>query len=235
MENILFVFVVFLTNIIQAITGFAGTMLAMPVSTLLIGIEKSRAILNIMGLLSSLFIVIRDFLHINFKEFWKMSFFMTLGMIAGFGIMQLVQPSLLLKLYGVFIFVIALKKMFQKKEVPLAKWLGYIIILLAGIIHSMFVSGGSLLVLYAATVFSEKKTFRSTLSMVWVFLNTLLFISHIKSGYFTSPTVHLTLACILPLILAVWIGTWLHNKVRQETFLKITYILLLISGIMLLK
>lgn len=234
MENILFILVVFLTNIIQAITGFAGTMLAMPASTLLIGIDSARAILNIMGLLSSLFIVIRDFSQIDFREFRKISGIMICGMLIGLGILHFVQLPILLTLYGYFIILIALKKMFIKKVVQLEKKPGYIIILLAGIIHGMFISGGSLLVIYAAAVFQDKKVFRSTLSAVWVFLNTLLLFSHIQSGYFDTATILLTIICIFPLFFAVQLGTWLHNKVRQETFLKLTYILLLVSGLLII-
>ncbi len=47
MQNILFLIVVFLTNIIQCVTGFAGTVLAMPFSVMLIGLAPAKAILNL--------------------------------------------------------------------------------------------------------------------------------------------------------------------------------------------
>lgn len=43
-NRILFLVVVLLSNIIQAFTGFAGTMLAMPASMLLLGMEKASAV-----------------------------------------------------------------------------------------------------------------------------------------------------------------------------------------------
>ena len=48
-RNILFFVVVFLTNIIQCVTGFAGTVLAMPFSVLLVGYDTARPILNALG------------------------------------------------------------------------------------------------------------------------------------------------------------------------------------------
>ena len=54
-KKILFLLVVFLTNIIQGITGFAGTMLAMPPSVMLVGFDTAKPILNALGLLSGIY------------------------------------------------------------------------------------------------------------------------------------------------------------------------------------
>ena len=43
MNTVLFYIIIFLTNVIQGITGFAGTILAMPPSIILVGYEIGRA------------------------------------------------------------------------------------------------------------------------------------------------------------------------------------------------
>lgn len=50
--SVLFLLTVLLSNTIQVITGFAGAMLAMPVSIRLIGLEPAKAILNIVTMAS---------------------------------------------------------------------------------------------------------------------------------------------------------------------------------------
>ncbi len=42
MKDIIFLIVLFIANVIQAITGFAGTVLAMPASMFLLGVDKPR-------------------------------------------------------------------------------------------------------------------------------------------------------------------------------------------------
>ena len=66
-QSILFLIVVFLSNVIQSITGFAGTVLAMPFSVMLIGYNGARAILNALGLAASVGVDALEFRHINFK------------------------------------------------------------------------------------------------------------------------------------------------------------------------
>ena len=51
--SVLFLLTVLLSNTIQVITGFAGAMLAMPVSIRLIGLEPAKAILNIATMVSA--------------------------------------------------------------------------------------------------------------------------------------------------------------------------------------
>ena len=109
------------------------------------------------------------------------------------------------------------------------------IILLAGIIHSIFLSGGALLVIYAVSVLKDKREFRATLSPVWVVLAVILVFSHFNNGYYTKNTVILIFLSIIPLIASLWLGNKLFKYINQELFLKITYVLLLISGISLLK
>ncbi len=52
MNQVLFLLVILLANIIQGITGFAGTILAMPPSLMLVGYAVAKPVLNVLGLLS---------------------------------------------------------------------------------------------------------------------------------------------------------------------------------------
>jgi len=53
-------------------------------------------------------------------------------------------------------------------------------------------------------------------------------------GFFTQTTL-LTSAVLLPLaVFGMWLGVRLHGTVRQETFFRICYSMLLIVGIKLL-
>ena len=52
MKELLFLLVLFVSNVIQAITGFAGTVLAMPPSVYLLGLDHAKLVLNVMAWLS---------------------------------------------------------------------------------------------------------------------------------------------------------------------------------------
>lgn len=64
-REILFFLILFGANLIQAITGFAGTLLAMPPSMQLLGVDEAKSVLAVLDQLSCLLIVLTGFRHIK--------------------------------------------------------------------------------------------------------------------------------------------------------------------------
>ena len=235
MKEIIFLFVLFVANVIQAITGFAGTVLAMPPSIYLLGMDNAKVVLNVMALLSGLMIAVMSYHHMNKKEVIKICVCMGAGMAIGIQICKTVpSEQILLIIYGVIILLIAGKNLLCHRQRTLPKALLLVILLLAGVIHGMFVSGGALLVVYAAQVLKEKEEFRATLAPVWVVLNSILLVSQVRQGVFTEGNIRLILISIIPLFMATWLGKKLVKKVSQKVFLNLTYVLLLVSGLSLI-
>lgn len=234
LKDVMFLVVVFLTNIIQGITGFAGTVLAMPPGIFLQGIDTAKMVLNILGILASLWIVSVSYKDINWKEVKKILFFMVIGTALGMKIFTLLPLEFLLKIYAIFVILMALKGIFIKGEMKIPEWVLVGIILLAGVIHGMFVSGGPLIMIYVAKKLKSKSSFRATLAIVWIVLNTYLAFSHYNQGIFTSENLKLLYLSIPPFALGMIVGNILHHKISQATFLKLSYILLSISGVALI-
>ena len=226
MKEFIFLIVLFIANIIQAITGFAGTVLAMPASMFLLGIDDAKVVLNVMALISGLLIAISSYKSINKKELLKICTIMIIGMCIGIQLCKVISSEWLLIVYGIIIIAVAGKNLLIHKEHHLPG-----ILLL---IHGMFVSGGALLVVYATQTFKDKDEFRATIAPVWVVLNSFLITSQIHSHQFNINNIRLILISIVPLMIATWIGKRLAQKVSQKLFLTITYILLMISGISLI-
>lgn len=252
-REILFFLILFGANLIQAITGFAGTLLAMPPSMQLLGVDEAKSVLAVLDQLSCLLIVLTGFRHINWKEFGKMAVLMVIGMFAGMKIFEVFPIQRLLTLYGVMILGIALWKLFgqrliqgRKTEPEKTSEAGLLpernfslrslamlcVILAAGVIHGMFVSGGALLVIYASSALKEKEEFRATMAMLWVTIGCYITGNQIKSGFFNSRVILLCAVGLIPLFVGIWAGTRLVKKIHQETFLKLTYVLLIISGVL---
>ena len=180
----LFLLVLFLANTIQAVTGFAGTLLAMAPSMLLLGPDQAKVILNIMAFLSSLFIVSSSLAYVAWRQLRRIVLYMTIGMIAGIYLYQRLPLAFLLPFYGFFVLAIALKGVCTNKEITLSPGLSRLILLGAGIMHGLFVSGGALLVIYAVAAFKDKHVFRATVASVWVMLNVPLMFHDYQQGLY---------------------------------------------------
>lgn len=233
MKDIIFLIVLFIANVIQAITGFAGTVLAMPASMFLLGVDNAKVVLNVIALLSGLLIAISSYKRIN-KKLLKICVFMLIGMAVRILLCKVISSNSLLIIYGIIIVVIAGKNLLFHKEHKLPQAFLIAILIIAGIIHGMFVSSGALLVVYATQVLKDKEEFRATVAPVWIVLNSILLVSQIQAHAFNYDNIKLILLSIIPLIVATWIGKKLLKRVSQKVFLNLTYILLIISGISLI-
>ena len=239
-KELLFFAVIFFTNVIQCITGFAGTVLAMPFSVLLIGFDAARPILNALGLAASVYVVIACFRHIDKKELGKMTGVMLVGMAAGLWLKRFFtgNPSLLYKTLGVLVLVFAVmnavKFYTHREEKALPAPVSAALLITAGVVHGLFVCGGPLLVTYAGGRLREKDTFRGTLSAVWILLNGVIFITDLVGGAFPPATVRLSLFSLIARAAALAVGHFIAKKLSRGVFLQITYVLMAISGISLL-
>ena len=234
MEIFIFLIIILITNIIQGITGFAGTVLAMPFTILLVGIDVAKPALNITTLIACILIAFESYRDIVWKECFKMIGIMFIGVPIGEYLYFLFPVNLLLTIYAIFIILIALKGIFIKQSYDLSEKVLIGVIVLAGIIHGMFSSGGPLLIIYAVKKLKDKASFRATLAPVWIVLNSYLLIKQLVSGLVTPQVLTLSLCAIPVLIAAILIGKKLYEHMSQRFFLLLSYILLLISGISLL-
>ena len=80
---IVFFLVILLTNIIQGITGFAGTILAMPPSLMLVGYDTAKPVLNVLGLLSGIYVFAGHRKHVCWGELKKIVAVMAAGIVGG--------------------------------------------------------------------------------------------------------------------------------------------------------
>lgn len=245
---LLFYLVILLSNIITGITGFAGTLLAMPPSLMLVGYPVAKPVLNVLGLLSGAYLFVKNWKYVDRKEACKIVLIMTAGIFCGMYIQGLFvgKEGLLYKSLGVFVLVVSAQGAWklwktpetgtQETEAKKSSSSPFLSLLLmgAGIIHGIFVSGGSLLTVYLTKRIHDKVCFRATISSVWIFLNALILVSDIRTGLWNRPLV--VVQCItIPFLLAgMWIGSKLYARLSQRFFMMLTYVLLMISGISLL-
>lgn len=237
----LFFVVILAANVIQGITGFAGTILAMPPSLMLVGYPVAKPVLNVLGLLSGVYVFAGNHKYVNWRELRKIVLIMAVGIIGGIFIKSLFvgKEQILYKLLGIFVIFLAVQglyRCFRKTEQaprPASK-ASVLLLPAAGVVHGIFVSGGPLLIGYLTKRIQDKVSFRATISTVWVFLNSLILFDDIRAGLWNLELLKVQIISIPFLLAGMFIGGKLYAKMSQQLFMKITYVLLFISGVSLL-
>lgn len=231
---ILFIAVVMFGVFVQAAAGFGGTLISMPLGILLLGVEMTKPVMTIAAFLAGVVVLIADYKYINWKELLKMAGVMLLGVIFGLWVFQNLSLPYLLIAYAVIIMLIGLKRLFLPGTRKTPRFLRELALAGAGIMQGLFVSGGSFLVVYAVERIPEKREFRATVNAVWAILNIFLIASYWQGGMLTKDVLVMSAAAVLPCLLTIWIAGLTAKRLKQKTFLRIIYIILVASGAVLL-
>lgn len=233
-EKIIFWAAFFVAYTLNAITGFAGNIIAMPVGMQTLGIQESIASLNVAGFLACGLLAIQGFKYIDWRQLARILAVMIVFMIVGIWLDAIVSLDILKKIFAIFVLIVGLKNLIfpQRKSVP--EWLLWVALALAGILQGMFVCGGAMLVIYATQKLPEKDQFRATLSMNWFILNVLYSLYSWHAGYMTADVGVVILGCIPLMIAATLVGGYINKRMSQEAFLKFTYVMLTVIGVIML-
>ncbi len=265
LNEVLFCLVILCANVIQGITGFAGTILAMPASLHLVGMDVAVPVLNVLGLLSGIYVFLEKRKHVLWREVLTIVCIMGVSILGGVLIKSALsgQAKVLYITLGVIVIALAVKGLwgiFREKGqedpegstaqtgaskdgggksedtgiVPGSRSLkDLILVVSAGVVHGMFVCGGPLLIGYLTGRVRKKEEFRATISTVWIFLNGLLLGTHLLQGIWNLDVLKIQLITVPFLLLGMWIGSLLARRMKQRTFMILTYVLLLVSGLSL--
>ena len=197
MNTVLFYIIIFLTNVIQGITGFAGTILAMPPSLILVGYDVAKPILNVLGILAGVYVFVTQWKHVDWKQLKKVVIVMAIGIFGGFFLKNALAgyDAVLYKFLGIFVIFLAIHGFYsmygqrQRDTKEKSSWKSMLLLIGAGIVHGMFVSGGPLLIGYLSNEIKEKTSFRATISTVWIILNSMILVQDICAGMWNAGLV----------------------------------------------
>ena len=119
----LFLGVFFIAYAIQAITGFAGNIIAMPAGMATVGMQESVAMLNATGMIGCGLIAIQNWKHINWRELAIMLAVMTPFMFVGIWLDTVLPLGILSKIYGAIVVVVGVRGLVLKQQRFMPKWL----------------------------------------------------------------------------------------------------------------
>lgn len=238
MKTALLALVVLLTQLVEAVTGFGSTVMAMPFTALLIGLQEGVRLLVTLTFLMCGAIGWKERRHVQWRVLGGMLLWIGLGMPLGMWLFTSLDDRVLKRILGGFTILIALWGLFapqaNRANAPSGRVraAGLKAALFAGgILHGAFGSGGPLIVLYASRTLLEKRGFRATMCLNWTVLNALHLARYTANGEWTASTGILILAMLPVLALSVFLGERVVRRLSGKEFMKTVYLVLLGSGI----
>jgi uncharacterized membrane protein YfcA len=229
---------ILLAYTLEAITGFGSIVIALSLGALLLPIEQLLPVLVPLNICMTGFLVWRHRSQVDRKLLLGMILpGMVLGTLLGYAILPWLDAALAKRLFGALVLWFAARELWRLRgsvvQATRPMWLNRIISLCAGISHGLFASGGPLLVFALAGTQLDKARLRATLVSVWFTLNSLLTVCFLLDGRLV-PALPQILTYAPLLLVGVWVGERLHQRFNEQHFRIAIYLLLLVTGGLLL-
>ena len=117
MQLVWFMLILMFAVFVQALSGFGGTLIAMPLGIALMGLDLTKPVMTIVAWITGVVVVAAEWKNINPKELLKMVGVMLVGVLGGLFVMDAVKDlKILLIFYGIVVAGIGLKKLFVKPK-----------------------------------------------------------------------------------------------------------------------
>jgi len=226
----------FISHIVQGITGFGAVILALPVIVFFFPVTTVVPALIVVNLLQTTYFMISQREHIDWKQVRSIVLFMLVGVPFGYAVFSEFSPDALKTALGIFVIFVAVWNLSGVKlEKPAPMALYKLLLMMGGVAQGALASGGPFIAIYSARMVPEKAAFRATLSTVWTGLNIVLCVAYTATGAWNSNMPVLMGLAVPCLVLGTATGMALHDRIREEPFKKLVYVVLLIAGAVLLK
>lgn len=232
----LFFAVVIFAHFLEGITGFGSTALSMPALAILLGIDVAKPVLTLYTWLLCAVLLARAWRQADFRACGRMLLVLAAGLVPGIALYNRLPGRALMAALAAFMILVSARGLLISfglwKCRPMRELPALAILLLGGVLHGAFSSGGPLIVLYAAERIPDKSRFRATMLTIWLTLNTAILAQMALAGQLTLEVGRFSLWGLPALIAGTLLGDFAHRRIRDAAFSKLMYLVLLTSGIL---
>ena len=232
--------IVFCAYGMEAALGFGCTILAVTMAVHIYDLKVLLPVLVSLNLLLSAYIVVRH----RDAVCWRLLLgrilpLMVVGMPAGMLLLSRADGPYLKFGFGVFVVLLSAVELWRSRARARAAtrsltfWRAAVVLILGGLMHGLYASGGPMAVYFTGREPLNKRQFRSTLTVLWLLLNAILMGGYFYRGLVTVETARLSATMLVPLVAGIAAGEWFHGRVKENTFRRLVFSLLLFGGLVL--
>lgn len=221
-------FLIILTSaMIQAGTGFGFAIIAIPLLMLIHDAHAAVSLANLLSLASAVALLPQARKEVD-TSFLKPLF---LGSLIGLplgGLFFFFIPVFWLKVTVSTIIVIFTLLLIRKVSLPLGN--GKRVGAVSGFFTTSLGMPGPPIVLYLASKNTDKTSFRGTTIVFYSLVYPISLLVQAMTGHLTLDLVEKSSLMIPAIVIGQILGSLIHNKLNQQTFRTVTYVLLMISA-----
>jgi len=155
------------------------------------------------------------------------------GAALGLALFHVPGKAWLILAFAAFVIALAVFQLVKPAEGNLARAPRIALLVLGGIAHGLFGTGGPMIVYVVRRRLPDKRAFRSTLAVLWLTLNIALVVNFASTGLYVAPVDTTLIVLAVTIAPGLALGDFIHHKLDAQRFERAVWLLLLAAGLAL--
>ena len=235
MELAVVVAILCLATLLHGTLGFGTGLVAMPLLTLVLGIEDATALVAFVILGTTILVLRRDWHRLERRAAWQLIISSIPGVAVGILLLTHAPADVIQRGLGVLLIAYALYNLVAPRlhRAEHSAWV-YSLGFASGILGGAYNTNAPPVVVYGAMRGWPPDVFRATLQAYFVPLALVVWIGHGVSGLW-STDIAITYAIYFPFgLVALWLGHRLSTRLPVASFDRLLYVVIAALGALLL-
>ncbi|MCF8242760.1 MAG: sulfite exporter TauE/SafE family protein [Melioribacteraceae bacterium] len=227
--------IIFIASFSQGFSGFGFALISIPFISLLVDVKYAVPLGALCAIVTNVYLLIQLRIHINFKEILNLIIGSTIAIPLGVFFLSQADSSLIKPLLGVIVILFALFSSFkivEQKGIGY-NW-GYLFGFASGLLGGAFNTNGPPILIYFYLHGWDKLKLKASITGFFVFSTAIIVASHFAMGTITGEIFFDFLYLIPVVLLGLFTGSKLFNKVSTESYNKLILAALIIIGVVLI-
>ncbi len=227
--------VLFLATLIRAVFGFGEALIAVPLLALIVPVEVAAPVAALASITVASIVVAQDWRSIHLRSAWRLVVASAFGIPLGLLLLRTVAEPVVKVVLALVILSFALYSLANRRPYALESdrpaWLfGFA----AGVLGGAYGMNGPPLVVYGTLRRWSPEQFRATLQGYFLPGSLMVLFGYGISGLLTRRVGGYYAVSLMPILLAAFLGSFIHRRIHAERFRRYIQIFLVIIGIVLL-
>ena len=226
----------FMYTFVGIVAGFGGALTTMPRITMMIPVKMASPVSVTVGTATALYAAFLDRKSVDWKSAATLILASFIGIPFGIYLLKYAPDHIMKSVLGIFLVLYSLYSLFGFK-LPKCdkKWLPIPFGFLAGGLGAAFSTNGPPVVIYGTIRDLDKSAFRGTLNAFFASNNIGIVIGMLTSDILTIDTFKIVILSLPAMLLGWIVGQLVHKRLSKKFFQKVVYVLLILSGLVLIK
>lgn len=216
---------------IRAAVGFGDALLAMPLLTLVIGLQLATPLVGIVSLLMTIVLLATSWRSVNLAASWRLITASALGAPVGLWVLVTVDEWVMHVVLGGVLISYGAYNLLRPGLPPLHNegW-AFPFGFGAGVLGSAYNTSGPPVIIYGAMRRWSPDVFRATLQGFFLVNGIMIAAGHALAGLWTAQVLWLALLTLPGLIVGMAAGIVAQRRISPAVFSRVVYALLVVLG-----